>query len=197
MKTLNEFLNYHTNCIICKAPNLTMMSMASKEVLGDDIVTCSGYYVMPVIRKKFITFAVSSLKRGSRNDFLDLDTYHSDKYRSFTIDNENRVSFDYNFNYKMKMFFSMACHNKCYSYKSRQIIVSNTSSDITRGFGIETESIYYKNYMVTSNTKEQKTYIFVGDAPEPIEIPYMPISKLPLNNAKKFRIKMRNISLLA
>jgi hypothetical protein len=195
---LNEFIDFGKNCIVCGGPTILTMSGSIKEEIGSDTIRCLFSYLVPVIRKNFITFAVSSFHVVSLNDFLDTSTFNKQKYSSFLLNSEGYISFDYDFSFKMKLMLNVMCPQGHYSYASRLIRVSDTSPDITKGWPVASEQLNCDIYQVISKQIEDKTYIYNIENPQnPVIIPYMDIKSFPNDDPDKFVKKVQNILLLA
>jgi hypothetical protein len=195
---INEFLNHRKNCLVCDHRNIVLMSGKMTEIIGDSENIHSIFrYMLPVLRKDFLTFAVFNLGILPRNPDLDLETFDNTKYSTFVLRKDGYVSFDKDFQFKMKLTFSAECPNGHYSYNSRLIRVSNKSPDITKGFPVITEELTCNNYKVISNSVENTTSVFNFEkSKEPIVMPYKDISTFPYDDEEKFIKKVENILLL-
>ena len=175
-----------------------MITATLKENIDGSQVNCMVNYLLPVIRKEFITFAASSVAIFSASEFLDLDTLNKDKYNTFTINKDGYVCFDYDFDFKIKMQLKSVCPAGHYTYSSRNIIVSHKSPDITKGYPIINETLSCENYKVNVNLAEKTTSIYnYESSKKPVIIPFMEISSFPCDDPQKFIKKIQNILLLA
>lgn len=195
---LNEFINYRKRCMVCGNKNILMMTGTLRENIGDTSVHCIFNYIIPVLRKDFMTFAIGNFAILTPDQSLDLETLNKDKYNTFVLKNYDTVSFDRAFAFKMKLNFRVSCPEHHYVYNSRSIKVSNKSSDITKGYPVINEEIVCDNYRVVSSMVDKATYIFNYESSnEPTTIPYMDMSSFPCDDSEKFIKKIQNILLLA
>ena len=166
-----------------------------QEYIDDSYITAVYLSMTPTIRKRFLTFQSVTTKLFANNKFLDMSTFNTSKYNSFSIMNDN-VQFDRDFLFKMRINLSSICQDGHYSYTSRQIRVSNTSTDITKGYDIVSEQLSYNDYKIVSDPKNKTTEVFnFNISAEPISIPYTEIKSLPTDN--RLTNKLQNIILLA
>lgn len=195
---LIEFSSFRKNCIVCNAKTSTTMIGTMTEVVGNETIHSIFNYKIPIFRKDFFTFAVASSGVFAASDLFDIDTLNQDKYKSFIINKDGYVSFDIDFNFKMRLNMRGACPNNHYAYISRNIVVSRISPDITKGYPIIVEDLSYGKYKVISNIVDKTTSIFnINEEKEPIIIPYMDVISFPVDSIDKFEKKIENILLLA
>jgi hypothetical protein len=193
---LKDFINYRPICLVCGDSTVLNMSGTLEETIGEDFICSLFSYESPVFRKNFITFAESHFAMFMPGENFSKEIYRT-KYNSFILDN-NIVSFDDVFPFKMKLTFNMTCQSRHYSYGSRDVRITNDSPDITRGYNVANEWAASKSYRVLSNFKKQKTYIYnLSKTRTPAVISFMDISIFPCNDEEKFEKKMENLLLLA
>lgn len=195
---MKEFVNHKPNCIVCNGKNLMIMTGSIREEIGESETHCIFNSMLPVFRKDFMTFAMTSHTTFSSDDFLDIDTLHKEKYETLLISKDGYVSFDYDFNFRIKFQFRVFCPMGHYSYESRFIRVSNESPDITKGYPITNEALVLGEHRVISNNVDNTTSIFnLKTSKDPIIVPYMAISTFPYDDMDKFAKRIENILLLA
>lgn len=195
---LNEFMNYRKKCIVCDSATVVNLTGTLQEEIGDYSAVCVFHYMLPVVRKEFVTFALSEIGILNLDDRMDYDSLHKSKYRTFLIKKDGYAGFDEKFNFRMKMGFRVSCGNGHYSYESRIIKISDKSPDITKGYPVVAETLAHGKYKVVSSPTENKTSVYNFDASkEPVIIPYMEITSLPTDDPEKFVKKVQNILLLA
>lgn len=168
-----------------------------KETIGDDCIQVMLYSMLPIIRKNFITFGISSVGFHAYNELLDSSTFNKDKYNSFIINKDGYAEFDVEFEYKMKLNFRVACPLGHYAYTSRFIKISDKSPDISKGYPIISEELSCRDYRIVSKIQDKETIIFNADPEvEPFVIPYTDVKSFPTDDPDKFVKKVQNILLL-
>jgi hypothetical protein len=196
--TIDEFMNYKPNCLVCKKPIYLYMEGMLKETIGEAVIPTICLYGDAVKRKKYLTFAASNFAcLPMTKEEIDPKTFDVNKYSTFTLFDNNIVEFDKEFNFQMKITFGMICTKKHYSYSSRRINVSNKSPDITKGYDQIIEEVSSNKYSIISNRKKQQTAVFVGDATEPVILSFKEITEFPIEDVAKFNNKMQNMLVLA
>jgi hypothetical protein len=197
--TIEEFLNYNPNCIVCKHPlNLYMEGMMTEEIDEHKINTVC-LYGDAIKRKKYLTFAVNNFAclQMLKNPKDDFKAWNTDKYSTFTLYDNNIVEFDTEFAFTLKFTLSMICSKKHYSYSSRRIKVSHKSPDITKGYQQIIEEISSNKYAIVSDRKKKQTAVFPSKANEPVILSFKEISEFPVDDMDKFNKKLQNLLVLA
>lgn len=196
--TLDEFIGFRPNCLVCGAENILSINGTMAEMFDDLKVLSIFVFSDSINRKRFLTFSSHNMM-VTGNAFADVETLNTIKYSSFVLNKEtNTVQYDRDFVYKNKFTLVCGCPQGHYSYSSRAIKVSNKSCDITKGYAVMKEELHYESYKVVSDKKSTSTLIFNFEvSADPITIPYKDITTFPYDDADKFVKKIQNILLLA
>lgn len=196
MDTIKQFQAFKPNCIICNKQNSLSVHGNIVESVGDHKIVTLLNYSDIIFRKNIATFTNLN-KTTMSKEALDRESFNSKKYENLAFEN-NEISFDHKFPFKLRIFFRSQCKEQHYAYVSRSIILSHSSPDITKGYTIQEEFFALEGYEISSIPKLNQINVFnLKISDEPVVLPLMDLKDFNYDDPEKFVKKMQNIFLLA